>query len=245
MRAILCILLLAGIAFSAAGSVPTESFLVNVTNPYIQGAAPTESFPVNVTNPFIQAALAVETFGVNVTSLGVDYPVILDLSLSPNPVNFRSQPISISANVTSAYSQDISNVTANVTGCGEGVIALSLQSGTCSSSCVYAGSFSPMQGGVCEVNVKATDLAGKSGYAEASVVSSSEQYMFTGLTGPDGVAGINITSLPGPSGTMRISAGGGAESSALQTSASSLYMNVLVRLGSNPASNKEVTVEVV
>jgi len=227
MKALLFLSLLAGIAFAVAGSVPTESFDVYVTNPYIQ------------------TDYATETFSVTSTSLGLDYPIVLGLSLSPDPVNFISQSLSISANITTAYSQGISAVTAGITGCGSGSVAMSLQSGTCASSCIYTGSFAPTQSGTCVVAVNATDLLGMSGYAQASAVSSSAQYLFTGLTGPDGIAGISMTALPGPSGTMRISAGGSAITGAMQTSASSLYMNVLVRLGSAPAQNKEVTVEVV
>ena len=263
MKAVLCILLLAGIAFSAAGTVATESLPLDFTNPYIQTSNPTESLQLDFFNPYIQTDSATESLALDFfnpyiqadsptealsidwTSFGVDFPVFLDLSLSPDPVNYLSQSLSISATLTSAYSQEIANVTANITGCGEGIVALSLQSGACASSCIYAGSFTPSQNGVCKVNVKAADLAGKSGYAQAFAVSSSDQYVYTGLTGPDGIAGISVTALPGPSGTMIISAGGSAITGAMQTSASSLYMNVLVRLGSAPASGKEVSVEVI
>jgi hypothetical protein len=263
MRALLCILLLAGIAFSAAGSVSTESLPLDFTNPYVQTDAPTEQLDLDFFNPYIQTdtateSLALEFFNpyvqtdnpteelsVNWTSVGVDFPVFLGLSLSPDPVNYVSHSLSISANLTSAYSQEISDVTANITGCGDGFVVMSKQSGTCSSSCIYTGSFSPTQSGICDVAVKAADLLGSSGYAEASVVSSSSQYIFTSMTGPDGIAGIDITALPGPSGTMFIRASGSAEIVQIGTSASSLYMNVLVKLGANPAPNKEVSVEIV
>jgi hypothetical protein len=264
MKALFGILLLAGIAFSlVAGTFPTRSFELNVTNPYIQNEYATRSFDMNVTNPyilneyttrnfslnvtnpFIEAAFATRSFELNLSSLGVDFPVIYSLSLSPGHVNFIYQSLSISANLTTAYSQGISNVTANITGCGDGLVSMSKQFGVCSASCIYAGSFAPTQSGTCDVNVKATDLLNKTGYAQATATASNEQYTFNSTTGPDGIAGIDITALPANPSIIFISAGNGAKTAGIETSASSLYMNVLVRLGANPAQDREVNVEVI
>ncbi len=244
---LLGLVLLASMAF-ASGTVSTESFEVNVTNPYIEKTESTESFEVNVTNPYTQKSSSTESFETNVTSMGIDYPLILDLVLSPDPVNFMTQSLSISADLTTVYSQDIASVTAKITGCGNGLVDMSLQSGTCSDSCIYAGSFTPTQDGVCLVMVNATDSQGSSGYEQASATAIGMSYTFTGTTGQStserGIALVNITSMPSDKTTLIISAASTTKRHSIETSASSLKVSVLITMGSAPAPNKEVVIEV-
>lgn len=245
---LLSLVLLASMAF-ASGTVSTESFEVKVTNPYIEKTESTESFEVSVTNPYTQKSSSTESFETSVTSIGIDYPVIIDLFLSPDPVNFMTQSLSISANLTTAYSQDISSVKANVTGCGNALVDMSFQSGTCSDSCIYTGSFTPTQNGVCLITTNATDTQGSSGYNQASATAIGMSYRFTGITGQSasqaGIARVNITSMPNDPNTLIVSAMSTTKIYLIETSASSLFVNVLVTLGSAPVPNKEVTIEVI
>ncbi len=239
------ILLFLLIPYSSAVEIQTDTPGFSITNPYVSHTESTDTPGFSITNPYISHTDSTGTPGFTLTTEGIDYPIFYSLTLSPDPVNMLHETLLISANLTTAYSDDISSVTANITGCGTGFLSLTKQSGTCSDSCIYTSSFTPTQEGLCSVSVNATDLQGSSGYKQASATAICTSYTFMSMTDQSGITQVNITSMSDNPSTLLISAGSFTKTYSLETSASSLYVNVLVKLGGTPARNKQVTVEVI